>query len=626
MELTNRVVRILYLNDLGLLVSDTVGRVHLLDDDLNLLRSSTALTMGRPLYGLAASGNWAVTRDLTGQISRWDLRTLELVDYLDPAAACDRSSLLEGEAPTLVINRGLAIWGGRVYANNGFMQLAVIDLESFVVDKIVPSPTGDVPIEWICTEHPTLHAVSDKEGRLFLGDLKTMEFPMQVRVDSKANLHRVKYDTKHDRFWVTQDSGDGEFADVANGVVIVGTDGTIIDQLRFARDDVEFLEFSDDYTTVYVGGFDGLLYVFDNSTPELKIVRTIEPFSHQLSDYAAGAAGCAYVLTQDGEIVKLDADGAIQCRASFRRQCVWDIQPSLEDQTLLYCATDEGVTTVRTGTDGTGVPSLVPVCEQPTGFGFTRRVVAMPGGWAAITRDWKLLRYSLDDGLLWREDLDSHPHTLAASPDSSRLLVAANSGGIEVAAESGEIISRLEIDGLPLWCAAYLPSGERVLATRNGVIRAFTAAGETSWQLDTGEYPKRMRWEQGALKVCGENGTKSVAADGSAILGRWTEMMSNTCENSAWNGRSVFTVTYACQLLAYDEASGELIGLVEGLPDFPKGLIAIEQPTGERYILVGGRGGYLSLYRVDTKAPNAFTGVLTHVRDMYLRRTGFGKA
>jgi hypothetical protein len=626
MELTNRVVRILYLNDLGLLVSDTVGRLHLLDDDLNLLRSSTALTRGRPLYGLAASGNWAVTRDMTGQISRWDLRTLELVDYLDPAAACDRSSLLEGETPTLAINRGLAIWGGRVYTNNGFMQLAVIDLESFVVEKVVPSPTGYVPIEWICTEHPTLHAVSDKEGRLFLGDLNTMEFPVHVQVDSKANLHRVKYDARHDRFWVTQDSGDGEFAHVANGVVIVGTDGTITGQLRFARDDIEFLEFSDDYTTVYVGGFDGLLYVFDNSAPELKIVRTIEPFSHQLSDYAAGAAGCAYVLTQDGEIVKLDADGAIQRRAPFRRQCVWDIQPSMEDRALLYCATDEGVTTVHLGTDGTGVPSLVPVCEQPTGFGFTRRVVPMPGGWAAITRDWKLLRYSLDDGLVWQKDLDSLPHTLAASPDSSRLLVSADSGGIEVAAESGETISHLEIDGLPLWSAAYLPLGERVLATRNGVIRAFSAAGETAWQIDTVDYPKRMWWERGVLRVCGENGAKSVAADGSAILGRWTEMISNTCENSAWFGGIVFGVTYSCQLLAYDEVSGELIGLVEGLPDFAKGLVCIEQAPGERYVLIGGRGGYLSLYRVDTKAPNALTGVLAHVRDMYLHRTGFGRA
>ncbi len=625
MELTNRAVRIIYLNGVGLLVSDSVGRVHLLDDDLNLLRSSTVLTNGRPLLGLAASGNWVVTRDLTGQITRWDLQTLDVVDYLDPAAACDRSALLEGETPTLVVNRGLAIWDGRVYTNNGFMQFAVINLDSFVVEKVVPSPTGDVPIEWICTEHPALHAVSDKEGRLFLGDLTTLEFPVQVQVDSKANLHRVKYDLRHDRFWVTQDSGDGEFADVANGIVTVAPDGTITGQLRFARDDVEFLEFSDDYLTVFVGGFDGVLYVFDNTTPELRIVRTIEPFSHQLSDFAIGMGGVAYVLTQDGEIVKLDADGKIQRRAPFRRQCVWDIQPSLEDPAVLYCATDQGVSVVRIDADPTGVPTITPVSEQLTGFGFTRRVVALPGGWAAITRDWKLLRNSLDGGPQWRNDLDSIPHTLAVSPDRTRLLVATNTGGIEVDAGTGKTVSNLEFDGLPLWCAAYLPSGERVLATRNGIICAFTEVGEVAWRLDTAEYPKRMWWDQGALRVCGENGAKSVAADGSAVLGRWTETMSNTCENAAWFSGCVFGVTYADQLLGYDEESGELIGLVEGMPDFPKGLIGIEHVPGQPYLLVGGRGGYLSLYRVDTKVPNPATGVLSHVRDLYLSRAGFGR-
>lgn len=625
MELTNRVVRILYLDGTGLLVGDSVGRVHLLDDDLNLVRSSTALTKGRPLYGLAASGNWVVTRDWTGQLSRWDLRTLDVVDYLDPGAASDRSSLLEDETPTLAVNRGLAIWNGRVYVNNGFMQLAVIDLESFVVEKVIGSPTGDVPIEWICTEHPTLHAVSDKEGRLFLGDLESLEFPVHVQVDTMANLHRVKYDVRHDRFWVTQDSGDGEFADVANGVVTVDTDGTITDRLRFARDDVEFLEFSPDYKTAYAGGFDGTLYVFDNSAADLRIVKTIEPFSHQLSDFAMNPDGSAYVLTQDGEIVKLDPHGTLLRRAPFRRQCVWDIQPSSEDPALLYCATDEGVATVRVDRDPIGVPFLTPVAEQKTGFGFTRRVVPVPGGWAAITRDWKLLRSSADGGLAWRKDLASLPHTLAVSPGSERMLVATNEGGIEVDAQTGETVDHLEIDGLPIWCAAYMPSGERVLATRNGVIRAFTAEGGTAWQIDTGEYPKRMWWERGVLRVSGENGVKSVAADGSAVLGHWSDMMSNTCENGVWFGGLVFGVTYACQLLAYDEASAELIGLVETIPDFPKGLIGIEQVPGEQYVLVGGRGGYLSLYRVERKSPSAFTGVLSHVRDLYLHRAGYGR-
>jgi outer membrane protein assembly factor BamB len=626
MELTNRVVRILYLDGTGLIAADSVGRLHVLDGDLNLLRSSPALPSGRPAYGMAAAGNWIVTRDWTGHIARWDARTLDLVDYLDPAAACDPSALLEGESPSLNISRGMAIWNGRVYANNGFMQLVVLDLESFVAQDVVPSPTGDVPIEWICTEHPALHAISDKQGRLFLGHLDTLEFPTMVQVDSKANLHRVRYDARHDRFWVTQDSGDGEFADVANGVVIVRPDGVIADQLRFARDDVEFLEFSADQKMVYVGGFDGVLYVFDNSEPDLKIVRTIEPFSHQLSDFAVSPAGSAYVLTQDGEIVKLDADGIIQRRAPFRRQCVWDIQRTFEDASMLYCATDDGVVVVQVGTDSRGVPTLAPVSQQITGFGFTRRVVPIPGGWAGITRDRKLLCAGRDGQPRWQRDLGSHLHTLAAAPDGSRLLVAMNSGAIEVDAASGETVAHFQIDDMPLWSSAYLPSGERVLATRNGVFCAFGTDGREVWRLHTQEYPKRMWFEQGLLRACGENGVKAIAPDGSAVLQRWLEMMTNTCENGAWIGGCVCGVTYADQLLAYDEASGELVGLAENLPDFPKGLIGIEAAPGRPFVLVGGRGGYLSLYRLDTKSPTASTGVLAHVRDLYLPRAGYGRA
>jgi WD40 repeat protein len=618
-ELTNRVTRILYLDGTGLLAADSVGRLHVLDDDLKLVRSSAAQPAGRSIYGMAASGEWIVTRDWTGHISRWRADTLDLVDYLDPGAASDTSALLEGETPSLTVSRGLAIWDGRVYANNGFMQLVVLDLESFMVCDVVPSPTGDVPIEWICTEHPSIHAISDKEGRLFLGHLSTLDFPTMVEVDSKANLHRVRYDARHDRFWVTQDSGDGEFADVANGVVIVTPDGVIADQLRFARDDVEFVDFSADQGLVYAGGFDGRLNVFDNSTPELSVTRVIEPFSHQLSDFAIGPDGAGYVLSQDGEIVKLGPDGTRLARAPFRRQCVWDIQPSPANAGSFLCATDDGVARIGLRTDPRGEPVLQLISHHVTGFGFTRRIVAIDDGWAAITRDHMLLRGDGRDRLRWQQDLGCLPHTLAVSPGADRLLVATNSGAVEVDADSGDQLARFMIGDLPLWCCAYLPSGDRVLGTRNGLICAFGADGEELWRLDTGEYPKRMWYDHGLLWIAGERGVKTITPDGSAITGRWSELMSNTCENGERAEGCVLGVTYAQQLAAYEEASDELIGLVEELPGFPKGLTHVEV-AGRQYVIVGGRGGYLSLYQLDLKTRSSATGALVHVRDLYLPR------
>jgi len=619
-ELTNRTTRIVYLEGTGLLAADSVGRLHVLDDDLRLRRSSAALPTGRPVYGMTADGDWIVTRDWTGHIARWHAPTLDLVDYLDPGAAADPSALLEGETPSLTVNRGLAIWNGKVYANNGFMQLVVLDLESFMVQDVVPSPTGDVPIEWICTEHPEIHAVSDKEGRLFLGRLDTLEFPTMVSVDTDANLHRVRYDARHDRFWITQDSGDGEFRDVANGVVIVDPKGVITDQLRFALDDVEFVDFTADHGLAYAGGFDGTLHVFDNSTPELRITRTIESFSHQLSDFALGPDGSGYVLTQDGEIVKLDAGGRQVRRAPFRRQCVWDIQPSAGAASTLLCATDDGVARVGVRTDPRGEPALRLLSHHVTGFGFTRRVVPIEDGWAAITRDRRLLRADGRDRLLWQQELDSLPHTLAVSPGGDRLLVSLNSGALEVDADTGAPVARLSTDGHPLWCCAYLPSGDRVVGTRSGLICAFAADGGERWRLDTGEYPKRMWYDRGSLWVSGEHGLKTLAPDGSGETGRWRELMSNTCENGGRTRQCVLGISYAQQVAAYDEVTGELIGLVEGLPGFAKGLTTFETESGNEYAVVGGRDGYLSLYRIDATTPSAATGVLTHVRDLYLPR------
>ena len=150
---------------------------------------------------------------------------------------------------------------GAYIPNNGYEQFVELDLESFRVRDIRQSPTGDVPIEWISTEHPVIHALSDKRGRLLLGDLETGKFPTTTQVDAGANLHRVRYDPIFDRFWATQDSGASEHFNIANGVVTVLPDGTIEDKALFAQDDVEFISFSPDYRRAYSGGFDGVLHM-----------------------------------------------------------------------------------------------------------------------------------------------------------------------------------------------------------------------------------------------------------------------------------------------------------------------------------------------------------------------------
>jgi outer membrane protein assembly factor BamB len=605
-RITNRIVRVLYAPGDRLIVSDVVGRIHELDERLRPLRSSPVLPNGSPMYAVAVADDWVVGKDRMGGLYRWRLDTLDLMDCLDPYSTRREEGLLAGEEPSPVLNRGITVWNGKVYVNNGYLQFVILDLQTFSVEEIAPSISGDVPVEWICVEHPDVHAISDKDGNLFLGRLDTLRFPVAVRIDDGSNLHRVRYDRLHDRFWVTQDSGEGDNKHVANGIATVRLDGSIDQQLCFTADDVECLEFTPDGKQVYVGGFDGQLRVFDNTGPALRMVAAYGGFSHQISDVVIGRDGHPIVLTQDGNLVRVNPDGGrIVDHAPFEPQAVWDIQPAVGDPDHLYCAMDDGVAVVAVTWSGhPGGPRLVPVAHHLTGFGFTRRVVPLPDGCAGITRDRRVFRLDREGRVVWERQLAGLIHTLAVSPDHGRILVASNAGGFELDATNGSTSATLSINGLDLWVCGYTPKGDRMMGTHNGVICAFAAdAAEEIWRLETGEYPKRLWWDDDRLYVTGEHGLKEIEPDGSRITRRWKDGLINTCENGAIHGGRVYAVSYNSQLAVYDYDSGEYIGVIEDLPDFPKGVTVISGGEGPPCLIIGGRGGYLRAYRIDGDEP-----------------------
>ncbi|MFJ5224421.1 WD40 repeat domain-containing protein [Streptomyces sp. NPDC088400] len=608
MELPDRIVRIVYVDGTGLLASDIHGRVHLLDAQLRVVRSSSFVQQGRPLYGLAAAEGWIIGKDRMGAIFRWSLDTLELVDRLDPATVCDPSTLIPREHPSPVSSRGIGIWDGRVFVSSGYhRQMLVLDLHTFEVLEVRPNICGESPMEWACTDHPTRHAVSDKKGNLRFGSFTDAEFPDLVKLDD-GNIHRVRYDARHDRFWATQDFGAGENADIANGVVIVSASGEKEDECLFARDDVEFVTFSPDHLRAYAGGFDGELHIFDNTTRELRIARTVTGFPHQLSDLTVGAGtgtdvgtgADVYVLCQDGEIIQLDAEGEFVRAAGFRRQAVWDIQPSAEDPRTLYCATDTGVAVVHVRDSAAG-PMLRVEAEHTTGFGFTRRVAPVRSGWLGITRDHRAFRADHDGTLRWSDELPALPHTVAVSPDGARALVATNAGAVELDIADGRRLDLFDVDGLPVWAATYLPDGDRLLITRNGVIVVLDRADATvRWRLDQGEYPKRLWVQNGRAYITGDGGVKELAVGG-GVVARWSKLLSNTIENAVVSDGLVCASSYGMQLAGYDYTTGAFLGLVEDLPDYPKALSMIHDAAGVPHLLVGCRTGILSLFQLERR-------------------------
>lgn len=488
MEITNRTVRILYVKDRGLLASDSVGRIHLFDDDLNLIQSSPAVSNGQPIYAITVADKWVVGKDRMGNIMRWSLDTLDLIDYYDARTTCDSRLLMTDEEPTIKINRGITVWQNRVYVNNGYMQLVILDLDSFAVEKIIRSPSGDAPIEWICTDHPKVHAMSDKKGHLYLGNLETLEFSTVLQLDT-LSLHRVLFDHKHNRFWVTQDSGNRQSINVNNGIVIVFPNGEIEQQIQFARDDVEFLVFSLDYDKAIAGGFDGQLVIIDNSQREVKIEKTITGFTHQLSDCMIGPKGQIYVLTLDGEILRIDENGRCH-RAPFRRQAIWDIQASLDNPQALFCATDDGVMVVEVVLTPRGESHIQLREHHLSGFGFTRRIVPLPDGYIGITRDQEVFRTDKNGRLCWHRHLSPLLHTLSVTPTYAQVLIATDEGGFVLDAATEMQINHISTDDLPIWASSILPSGDYILGNRHGTICAFDPENNMpKWRVELEGYP-----------------------------------------------------------------------------------------------------------------------------------------
>ncbi|MFK0046158.1 PQQ-binding-like beta-propeller repeat protein [Streptomyces sp. NPDC090741] len=614
-----RLTRIVNSPGRGLLGADARGGLHWLDRDLNVLSSSNSSApsqdpAGDPVYAVTFVDDWIITRDKTGTISRWHADTLRLSDRLDAAATADTSLLLEGERPAPTMLRGIGVWDGKLYTNNGYFQVVVIDLETFTIERITEWPHGYDMLEWFCTDAPGVHAVSDRSGRIHLGSLPELSFPTVVQVDT-SNVHRVVYDARHNRLWALGDAGLGETRNIKNGVITLGLDGTVGERFDYARNDVEGLVFSPDFSSVYTGGFDGELLIFDNTDPELRVAKRVGGFSHQIIDITVDEYGDVYTLTQDGEVTALTADGTVRARLGYERQCVWDLQPVPGDDRALLAATDDGTALLRLVEQVPGHPALVLAGQEFSGLGFTRRLVTLDDGWAGVFWPGTVRRVSRAGQVVWERQMPAISHTLSRSPDAGRLLVACNAGAIELDAATGEELSR--IDDLPAsaWAGAYLEDGSRLIATRNGVMAAYSAEGEATWTTELGGYPKRLLVDGNRVRATGGGGIKEFEVGQPQLGQRFTELLDNTGENCVVADGILVAITYGLQVAAYDHESGELLGLHEDLPDFPKGIALLRGQDGTTYVVIGGRGGFLRLYRLDRDRKDS---VLTAVRDLWL--------
>jgi len=332
----------------------------------------------------------------------------------------------------------------------------------------------------------------------------------------------------------------------------------------------------------------------------VSIIDTVHAFTHEIIDLVVLPDGSLVVLTQDGQCVKLDGDGKRLMALDFPGQCAWDVQavPGNSAERTYRLGTDTGVQTIALH-DSLNGPLPMVVQDWRLDRGFVRSLACTEQDTYCVTHGRDVLRLDCDGKVVWSQSFASRLHTVAVNPAGTSVLVAANEGAWELEADTGRRRATFDVGGRDAWVTTYLLSGERVVATHDFDIHAFSAVGEDLlWSLKLDGYAKRMRATEDALWVTGGGGVRQIDLVTHQVVRHFDELLENTVENFARVGPFVYAISYGCQLAAYDYDTCQALGLIENLPDFPKALVAVDVGHGQGRLLLGGRGGFLETRRV----------------------------
>ncbi len=615
MNIHNRLLRITYSESHNVLItSDVKGRVYKFDLELNLLQTSPTVSYTRPINSLCVTDQYIFTKDRAGAIGKWSLDTLEPLDFYDENNLCIAEDLMEDEEPSPSPNRGIAVFNNRLYTTNGYNQMVVLDVESFdVVDiRLSPSPTF---FDCLCVTDATTHALSDVEGRLFIGNIESYEFPVEVRVDSNV-VHGVVYDKRHDRFWTTQDGGFGDDMFVKTGVTTIEKDGTGFKSYPISHEDNEFIQFDPKCRYLFVGGFNGKICVFDNTEKDFSLKKVIGPLDFQIIHACVVSHESIYALLQTGEIVNINADGKIVNQSHYRNKCAWIFEPHPGDDSHLYVGTDDGVTLLRYKPGKFNTIQIEQLAKHTHGFGIIKDVKVLPdGSYLGISRSGYVFKANYQGDLLWYRQVLGVPRSIAVNIEYDRCMVSSDAGTVyELLTANGELHDEIPVGSASYGCTYTVDGRRAVTADRHQAVHVYAAdshdiLGSVKFSL---RLKRLFRDANNHILVTGADGVFELDLDNYKRKHMFGECMTNTKENAVICGNYVYAGGYGYQLGVYEYATDEIVGLAEYLPDFTKAFATRICEDGRAILLVGGRSGFINAY-------NLIDGMPHKVREFYLR-------
>jgi hypothetical protein len=581
-------------------VGNDRGTLCRLDSDFRVVQHSLKPLHGEGIHSLVLDDTWVYTRDVVGNITRWSRETLAPADFV--VSEHFRAGVPPGVEPIPSPADALTRGRNEVFVANAYGQIAAFDCETFACSRAFSLPDLYWPA-CINLEHPSRQVLSDTGGQIWECDLDAGTFVKRFSVRG-GNMHCVRYDPVHDRYWCT--------SDWLGGIAICDLEANAIQRVSFTRDDVEEIVFDEGYDFAYAACFDSYIYKIRNSK-EPEVVGRIGPFKFQITHLKRSDDGSLIASLESGEIYRVPEGMSSAPKPHFGTDAIWHIDA--HDDHYNISLESGAVDRLVPRQDGIGI-SLTRVPVAQFNRGRVRRTAELRcGDLVCGTADGTVLRAASDGRVKWEVQTGGIVRDIDVRADEARML-ACNEEGLllELDIESGSTHNRLQ-HSRPIWCTGYTHDGKILFGERSLSYKAWesTEPGEeTQFVVLDGEnwrplvqhgllgnFKRIQRCSDGKMLVNG-SGTIGVRFFDSYSLqfsDPFDEWIVNTPENAlAVDGR-LFVVTYSRQLITYDLASREVVSVLFVNEGFPLGIARLGN-----HLLVGGRGFY-SLYDVSAPEP-----------------------
>jgi hypothetical protein len=170
--------------------------------------------------------------------------------------------------------------------------------------------------------------------------------------------------------------------------------------------------------------------------------------------------------------------------------------------------------------------------------------------------------------------------------------------------------------GSPSYACIYAADGRRVAtAARGHVVQVYAADSHRLLGVIQGfnhRLKRLLRGPNGEIFVTGPDGMFELDLGAYAIRRGFGDYLVSTKENGVLCDGHLHVGGYGYQVASYRYADGQIVALDETLPDFTKAFAAVVEPGSAPLLMVGGRGGFINIYRVHD-------GVPRKVREFYVR-------